>query len=294
MTTETNEITTETNEIQTEAPVAFTENVETPDVSSTTDASSVNAVSAKAIKETIVGMPQQIKKLPLKIKTAAITIVSLVLIVCIICATVSVSINASIRSNAQKAYNYINEAYGLVNEFSQDIYEAWFKGINETSSVKGSSYDRISGLEYLVEDMNITLDEIKQGVIHSYYGDEDVPEYYSDYDVEEAYEDILSWYNDEVFSAVVNIVVKTYEVTGRTAGIERLLSEAKTSMKRLGEKYADYAHYPDLKNFLVNTRSMFDFCCNPEGSFEQVVQTFNDYRNEARECYFALDYIFED
>ena len=40
--------------------------------------------------------------------------------------------------------------------------------------------------------------------------------------------------------------------------------------------------------------AFYDFCCHPEGSFEQVVETFNAYRNTARECFFDLNYVFDD
>ena len=45
---------------------------------------------------------------------------------------------------------------------------------------------------------------------------------------------------------------------------------------------------------LSTTLAFFDFCCNPEGSFEQVKDTFNNYRNTAREYFFDLNYMFGD
>ena len=65
-------------------------------------------------------------------------------------------------------------------------------------------------------------------------------------------------------------------------------------MKELSSDYSDYEHYPALESYFTNTLAFFDFCQNPEGSFEQVVETFNNYRNNAREYFFDLNYIFED
>ncbi len=230
-----------------------------------------------------------------KVKVIIVSVIAIILVGCI----AFLSSDFLAYKKAAEAYKTIDEAYNNVNEFSHDIYEAWFKGINENDEIKGktgsrySSYDYIEGLEYLVEDMNISLEDIKKGVMYSYYGEDEVPAEYTDDDVEEAYKSLFYRYTDK-FSAVINLVVKTYEVTGRTAKIEMLLDSAKDSMKSMSKAYADYVHYPDLKNYLTNTRAMFDFCCNPEGSFEQVVETFNNYRNQSRECYFALDYIFEE
>ena len=65
-------------------------------------------------------------------------------------------------------------------------------------------------------------------------------------------------------------------------------------MKQLSSDYSDYEHYPVLKEYFTNTLAYFDFCQHPEGSFEQVVETFNSYRNNAREYFFDLNYVFCD
>ena len=75
---------------------------------------------------------------------------------------------------------------------------------------------------------------------------------------------------------------------------QNVLNNAKTQMKELSERYSDYEHYPNLKGYYTTTSSFFDFCQNPTGSFEQVKDTINDYKNEARDYISDLDYIFED
>ena len=204
-------------------------------------------------------------------------------------------------NNAESAFENIDEAYNLTNAFSHDVYQAWFEGINHKDKIKGetksyysSSYDYLAGLQYLVEKMDITFEEVKKGVVYACYGEEKYAEMttITDEDAETAYKTLLTLYDSE-FSACVNIVTATYEVTGKAEQIDRLLVGAKADMKKMSEKYADYVHYPDLKDYLTLTRSFYDFCVNPEGSFEQVVQTFNDYRNNSRNYYFALDYIFQ-
>ena len=205
--------------------------------------------------------------------------------------------NRAAYNNAESAFENIDEAYNLTNAFSHDIYQAWYEGINNKEKVKGesksyysTSYDYLEGLKYLVEKMDISFEEAKKGVVYACLGTEEAE--VTDEAAETAYMTMLNRY-DSTFSACVNIVTATYEVTGKSAEIDRLLQEAKADMKKMGNKYSDYVHYPDLKEYLTLTRSFYDFCANPEGSFEQVVQTFNNYRNNSRNYYFALDYIFE-
>ncbi len=226
-----------------------------------------------------------------KVKIIIAAVIAVVLVVAIAVG----SSDLFAYQKAKSAYEDVDAAYTKVNEFSHDIYEAWFNGVNNEDEVKGKgsyySYDYMDGLEYLADETDLPLEDLKKGVMYAYK--DEVVEEYTDTEVETAYKMIFASY-DNTFSACVYIITATYKVTGRTAEIETLLASAKKSMKSMGKNYADYVHYPDLKNYLTNTLALFDFCCNPEGSFEQVVETFNQYRNQARQYYFSLDYIFND
>ena len=184
--------------------------------------------------------------------------------------------------NASKnAFEKTTEAYLLVNQFSKDIYEAWRMGINERSS-----FDDEEELEAFADELYIDYTSIrlaigsllgKSGYVH---GDWEKLQRYC--------------YPDSFFSACVAVVSEAYKISGKDNEIASLLNDAKDSMKTLGNKYSDYAYYPDLKDYFSNTLAFFDFCKHPEGSFEQVVQTFNNYRNNARTTFFDLNYIFDD
>ena len=65
-------------------------------------------------------------------------------------------------------------------------------------------------------------------------------------------------------------------------------------MKDMSLQYSDYEHYPNLKGYYTTTNAFFEFCQNPTGSFEQVKDTINKYRNDARSYRNELAYIFED
>ena len=204
--------------------------------------------------------------------------------------------------NAKEAYGDINEAYKKVNDFSHDIYIAWYKGINNESKLTPSSYSNsrydnywLECLKYLCKNMKISYKDISQGVLYAYYGEDNYKSKNKDSNIATAYKNIITAYKDEdsLFSACVNIVTSTYKVMGYTDTIKTLLSDAKKTMKQMSKEYSDYIHYSDLKDYLTLTLSFFDFCSKPEGSFEQVVETFNAYRNDRRTYYFSLEYILK-
>lgn len=183
-------------------------------------------------------------------------------------------------ADSQEAFYYITEAYIAVNEFSQDIYEAWRLGVNNRSS-----YDSDSEFSDFADEMNIDQIYIEQAVANL-RGNEKFE--YGDW----SYLPYL--YNNSYFSAWVSVISEAYKCSGYADQIKEKLENAKDLMKKLSDAYSDYEHYPSLKKYFTNTIAFFDFCCDPEGSFEQVVDTFNAYRNNAREYFFDLNYVFSD
>ena len=192
------------------------------------------------------------------------------------------------------AYNKITEAYEITEAFGSDIYEAWRLAINEKKSVKGS------GTKYLAEELSLTEDELNEGVavaLAEIYGenwnelDDTEKNKYRDA-AESRY--IFTNFSDDLFSFCVKCVVCAYKANGEIDKAQVTLDEAKSFMKEMSAKYSDYEHYPNLKGYYTTTKSFFDFCQNPTGSFEQLVETINSYKNEARDYKADLDYIFED
>lgn len=57
---------------------------------------------------------------------------------------------------------------------------------------------------------------------------------------------------------------------------------------------SNYEHYSNLKGYYTTTNAFFEFCQNPTGSFAQVKDTINNYKNDARDYRNDLAYIFED
>lgn len=190
---------------------------------------------------------------------------------------------------SKEAYKNIAIAYEITEQFGSDIYEAWRLGIYDDDEILNN------GAEHLATELSLSADEIRAGAVYSLYQDEwdTLPEDEKESLIDNA--DLLFEYmEDDLFSFCVTAVSNAYIVNGKVKEAQTALDTAKGQMKELSSEYSDYEHYPNLKGYFTTTNSFFDFCQNPTGSFEQVKDTINDYKNEARDYISDLDYIFED
>lgn len=191
---------------------------------------------------------------------------------------------------SKAAYDNIDIAYEITQKFGEDIYEAWRIGIYDK--------DEIS-VKYLASELNLSEEEITEGIVYTFFS------FTNDMTYEEAPEDkkqvlrdsadiYFTMFEEDLFSACVELVRGAYSANGKITEAQNALNEAKAQMKELSEKFSDYEHYPNLKGYYTTTSSFFDFCQKPTGSFEQVKETINNYRNTARDYASDLDYIFEE
>lgn len=207
----------------------------------------------------------------------------LALVLCLsLCACGMNATSKKAFNESKEAFEYVTTAYIATNEFSHDIYEAWYLGVNNKYD-----YNEEYDLDSFANQMNIELEHIKQAIANLCGADK---YYYSD----KLWESLPKKYNYSYFSAWVAVISEAYKCSGKADEIRKELSNAKDLMKGLSDNYSDYEHYPALKEYFTTTMAFYDFCCNPEGSFEQVVETFNNYRNNARESFFDLNYVFND
>lgn len=193
---------------------------------------------------------------------------------------------------SKAAYDNVDIAYEITDNFGSDIYEAWRLGIYDDEEILDE------GTAYLAGELSLSEDELKDGVVYVLLEimgssweeatDEEKNELQSSAD------SCFALFEDDLFSFCVTVVTGAYQANGKVAEAQNALEEAKTQMKELSEEYSDYEHYPNLKGYYTTTNAFFDFCLNPTGSFEQIKTTINDYRNEARDYVNDLDYIFEE
>lgn len=190
---------------------------------------------------------------------------------------------------SKAAYDNIDIAYEITEQFGSDIYEAWRLGIYDKDEILDD------GANHLATELSLSADEIRAGAVYTIYQDE--WDTMSDEEKEELIDEadlFFSFMEDDLFSFCVMAVSNAYVVNGKVEEAQTALDAAKAQMKELSADYSDYEHYPNLKGYFTTTSSFFDFCQNPTGSFEQVKDTVNEYKNEARDYISDLDYIFED
>ncbi len=193
---------------------------------------------------------------------------------------------------SKAAYDNVDIAYEITEQFGSDLYEAWRLGIYDDEEILED------GVAHLATELSLSEDELKEGVgyVMAEMTGEDWSEM-SDEDkatITENTDIIFGMMEDDLFSFCVMVVTGAYTANGKVEEAQNALNAAKAQMKELSENYSDYEHYPNLKGYYTTTSSFFDFCQNPTGSFEQVKDTINDYKNEARDYISDLDYIFEE
>lgn len=227
----------------------------------------------------------------------------------------------TVFETSKAAYQSINSANEMVQNFASDVYDAWLKGIYDDDELKKD------GLDHMKWELHIGP-FLPEAAAMFYYPDEwsKLPE---DSTIDEESEELMSEYNDamkkiltgifyysdekkeliekaesnfkykikysdSIFSYCVNMVTYAYQTVGETASIQGLLDDAKAEMRHISEKYSDYEHYPMLKQYYTSVSALFDFCQNPSGSFEQMKTTIEEYRRKIRDCKNDLDYLFLD
>ena len=193
---------------------------------------------------------------------------------------------------SKEAYEEISKAYTIAELMGSDIYEAWRMGIYDDDEILDD------GASYLAKELSLDEDEITEGIAYTLLSMSSDTSY-EDADDKKKTEarkmanSFFSYMKDNLFSACVMAVSNSYKANGKAAEAQKALENAKIIMQEISKKYSDYEHYPNLKEYYTTTSSLFEFCQNPDGSFEQVKETINDYRNEARDYKSDLDYIFE-
>lgn len=217
---------------------------------------------------------------------------SMILVVCMSLSFAGCNEKKKAFELSKGAYEKVSEVFSICDVMGSDIYEAWRLGIYEKNEIIDG------GCSYLAGELNLSVDEIRDGATYTIVELSGLDwDSVTDGEKQE-YENNVDFYfyfmEDELFSYCVQIVNNAYVVNGDVDKATELLEEAKTQMKEMSDKYSDYEHYPALKGYYTTTNSLFDFCQNPTGSFEQLVTTIDDYRNTARDYEADLKFIFED
>ena len=171
----------------------------------------------------------------------------------------------------KKAYNELVSASVICEEMGDAVYGAWYFAI-----YKFDDYGWINSVSGLSKETGISVTDILnagEAFGYSYEG------------IHKALED---------FNVAVCIVLKAYEINGKTEQLNTALTNAKSELKTMTEKYSDYSQYPALKSFYSEVDSYATFLKSPSGSFEQLKTTIETYEKSIRTYKSDLSFVFED
>jgi hypothetical protein len=171
----------------------------------------------------------------------------------------------------KKAYDELVTASVICEEMGDAVYGAWYFAIYKADDYSGSS--RIT---YFSSETGLSSSDI--------------------YAAGEAlgYSSAVLPYALEDFSSAVFIVLQAFETNGKTKQLDTALTNAKTELKTMTEKYSDYSQYPALKSFYSEVDSYATFLKSPSGSFEQLKTTIETYEKSIRTYKSDLAFVFED
>ena len=193
-------------------------------------------------------------------------------------------------------YDNIDIANEIISDYAGDIHEAWRLGIYDDDELLEN------GVALLASELSLSQEEIAYGIgylactmiIWDEEWTEETAQATKETFTPELANTIFSFMEDNMFSFCVEIVKATYLITGRVDIAQSALDTAKTQIKELSMNYSDYEHYPNLKGYYTAVSSLFTFCEDPEGSFDTMSVTINDYRSKIRDYVSELNYFFED
>lgn len=173
------------------------------------------------------------------------------------------------------AYDELVLAADLCEYMGSAIYDAWFFAIYKADY--GNSDDADVALSDLASEVGISVADLKVGA-EVVLGD---------------FAKFVQIYLDD-FEYTVDIVTAALEKNGTVDKLNTAISNAKTELKTMTNKYSDYSEYPTLKSMYSKVDSYATFVKNPSGSFEQLKSTIENYNNEIRTYKADLAFIFED
>lgn len=216
---------------------------------------------------------------------------------CILAVALCISFTACSGGNkkafkdSKEAYDNINIAYNIVEQMGRDICEAWRMGIFEENEIYND------GAKHLASKLSLSEEELELGAAYTLsivFGD--------DWETisEEDKNDLLASVEysfivmkDNLYGFCAAIVINSYILNGKVDEAQNALDLAKVQLKDISKNYPDYEHYSVLKGYYTTTSSFFDFCKNPNCSYEQLKETISSYNDEARNYASDLDFIFE-
>lgn len=191
---------------------------------------------------------------------------------------------------SKQVYANLNQSYEIIKRYSSDIYNAWYQGIYNSKKCNVS---------YLATKTSLTTSELYLGVSYFYIvvydgkdwetsSEEERKKYQSD-----TYFSVMKYAYNSDTSACTYLISYAYKANGIENEIDTKLASAKTNLKEVSNISPNYENYATLKRLYTKVNSFYSFCSSPTGSFEQLVSTTNNYKNECRDLFDELKFTFD-
>lgn len=169
-----------------------------------------------------------------------------------------------VYNNAKDAYTKLKEVAKLCENGMDDIYNAWHFGIYSAEDSYNYFYD-------LSKKVNFTSTELKKAA--ELYG-------------------ITESKAKTDWNYSVIIVEMAHVIRGDHDTITKNMEGAQKTLQILTEQYGDYTYYPKLKEYYSAIGSYVEFFKNPTGSFNQLVDTVNNFENNIRTLETDVAFLF--
>lgn len=183
------------------------------------------------------------------------------------------------KQTAQEVYNLLVAASEQAEQFGSDTYTAWNNGINDASD---SGYN----LTKLAKELNLTVSDLELGMAYALNDSDWATMTDSEKQAKKETANtmfiLLLALSDSKFSTCVNVVTAAYKATGKADEIKENLDKAREKLKDLSDKYPDYDVCTKLKTLYTKIQTYYDYCMNPTGSFKELQNTIQTFRQDVR------------
>ena len=176
-----------------------------------------------------------------------------------------------VYNNAKAAYEKLKEVAELCISGMDDIYNAWHFGLYSADDCTTSNI-----YTELANETSFSSSELQEAAAQ------------------------LGGFSAKTMAALlvndwqycVLTVKEAITMRGDYDTITAHMANAEKILQTLTKEFDDYTYYPKLKDYYASVKSYVEFFTNPTGSFNQLVDTINNYENGIRTLESDVSFLF--
>lgn len=189
------------------------------------------------------------------------------------------------------AYTYMNEAYENIVSLSEGVEGICFLAKEDTYRI-----DDDSELEAFAEAAGVDIETIQQSVADllgkKEYLNRDIlisrgsvvtKDYLGDWVT------LQQQYNS-FEELCLKVICCAYDEEMEL--VDTKLADANLNISELEEYFPDDKNLDSLKQYFNYLSGFYELCKNPEGNYDNVIGSFNDYKNDIRDVKSSLSYVY--